>query len=235
MILGGNYSNNQIIRSADGGRTWRAVFDGNSVEGASDVAGLAFSFDFARDRTVYAWLQDAGLLRSTDGGLTWSLLTRDKEHYAQVLLNVPFPAGQLILGALEGRVLISSDGGQTWRDVGGNVPDTRMWSSALALGPQDTLYLGTDVGVYRTADGGQTWVPASTGLPARPGETKPPAVRALRFAGGHLYAALQQGGLYVSDDEGRTWRSTLTGQAAAPTPTGCPASLEGAHRDAAGA
>jgi photosystem II stability/assembly factor-like uncharacterized protein/DNA-binding beta-propeller fold protein YncE len=223
VLLGGNYSNNRIVRSADGGRTWRAVFDGDSVEGASDVVGLAFSFDFARDRTVYAWLQDAGLLRSTDAGLTWSLVTRDKEHYVQVLLAAPFPAGQLILGALEGRVLISRDGGQTWRDVGGNVPDARMWSSALALGLQDTLYLGTDVGVYRTEDGGQTWAPASAGLLVRPGETKPPAVRALRYAGGHLYAALQQGGLYVSDDGGRTWRSTLASQTAAPTPTVPPA------------
>jgi photosystem II stability/assembly factor-like uncharacterized protein len=217
VLLGGNYSNNQIIRSADGGRTWRAVFEGDSIEGASDVVGLAFSPDFARDRTVYAWLQDAGLLRSTDGGLTWSLVARDKDHFAQVLLAAPSPAGQLILGALEGSVLVSKDGGQTWHDVGGNVPDTRTWSSALAFGPQGTLYLGTDVGVYRTADGGQTWTSASAGLPARPGDTKPLAVRALRFAGGHLYAALQQGGLYVSDDGGRTWRSTLAGQTAAPT------------------
>jgi photosystem II stability/assembly factor-like uncharacterized protein len=218
VLLGGNYSNNQIIRSADGGRTWQAVFDGDSIEGASDVVGLAFSPDFARDRTVYAWLQDAGLLRSTDGGLTWSLVTRDKDHFAQVLLAAPSPAGQLILGALEGCVLISKDGGQTWRDVGGNVPDTRMWSSTLVWGPQGMLYLGTDVGVYRTADGGQTWMPASAGLPARPGDTRPPAVRALRFAGGHLYAALEQGGLYVSDDGGQTWRSTLAGQTAVPTP-----------------
>jgi photosystem II stability/assembly factor-like uncharacterized protein len=223
VVVGGDYTNNQIIRSADGGKTWQVVFDGASLEGTSDVVALAFSPDFASNGTLYAWLQYGGLLRSTDGGLSWSLAYNDQErrYYGQTLLVSP-TGDRLYLGALDGYVLVSKDNGQTWLEVGSNVPDTRVWSSALALSPEGVLFLGTDIGVYRTLDGGQTWTRASTGLALRQDGAAPQSVRALHFSGGHLYAALSQGGLFVSDDQGQTWRSTLTGQPTSsvqPSPT----------------
>jgi photosystem II stability/assembly factor-like uncharacterized protein len=207
LLVGGNYASKQLLRSIDKGKTWQIVFDGSTIEGASDVAAIAFSPNFASDKTVYAWLQYGGLIRSTDGGQTWSLVSNDKNDAVAQTLALSPDGRHLYLGALYGGLYVSADGGQTWQDLTGNIPDERTWSSALAFGSGNTLLLGTDIGVYRSLDGGQNWSHASAGLPLDPNQNKPAGVRAVAFSDPRLYAALTQGGLYVSDDQGQTWHS----------------------------
>jgi len=220
LLVGGSYRNNQILRSTDGGETWAAVFDAATldIEYASDVSVLAFSKGgLAGDGTAYAWLQEGGLLRSADGGLSWELVW-ESGHYAQTL--APAPTGdQLYLGALGGGILVSEDGGETWLDLTENIPGEHTWSSALTFGPNGALFLGTDQGIYRSLDGGENWAQASAGLPTRPTDGMLQSVRALRFHNGQLYAALVQGGLFVWDNLGETWDSTITGQPASPVET----------------
>lgn len=207
VLAGGNYNSKQILRSADGGQTWQVVFDGASLEGASDVGAIAISPNFSRDKTAYAWLQYAGLLRSTDAGQSWTLVPSDKNGaFAQTL--AVGPDDRLYMGALYGGLSVSDNGGQSWQDLTANIPDQRTWSSALAFGPDNSLFLGTDVGVYRSLDGGQSWSSASNGLPLDPAQGKPQSVRALAFSGPRLYTALTKGGVFVSEDQGASWRST---------------------------
>jgi photosystem II stability/assembly factor-like uncharacterized protein/DNA-binding beta-propeller fold protein YncE len=228
VVAGGDYTSNQIVRSSDGGQTWEIVFDADVVEGASDISALAFSPDFGADGKLYAWLQYGGLLHSADGGRSWSLVASDRvgEYYGQSL--VVSPAGnRLYLGTLNGHVLVSEDDGRGWVDLRQNIPDDRTWSTALTFSADDALFLGTDIGAYRSRDGGQTWDRISAGLPMRPDEGTPQAVRALRFSDNRLYAALAQGGLFVSDDLGESWRSTISGQAASPIQTPPPLPTSG--------
>ncbi len=227
LVIGGTYANNQILRSADRGETWETVFDAKSlnIEYASDITAIAFSPDFARDQMLYAWLQDGGLLRSDDGGFTW-ILVEKSDYYGQTLAVSP-EGDRLYLGALYGHVLVSEDGGRSWQDLRDEIPDDRVWSTALAFGPGDSIFLGTDRGVYRSLDGGRTWAGAGAGLPLRIEGDAPQGVRALAFHGGRLYAALAEGGLFVSDDQGSTWRDALTGRPATPietSPTATPSS-----------
>ncbi|RME44714.1 MAG: hypothetical protein D6796_11425, partial [Caldilineae bacterium] len=209
VLVGSSYHAPRLYRSADRGETWEVVFDGTSVEDSTDLSLIAFSPRFAEDGTVYAWLQYGGLLRSTDGGRTWAVALSDADvHvYGQSLLVMP--DGDVVMGALQKNVLRWREGESAWQNIGEGIPDYPTWGTALALAPDGSLLLGTDLGVYRTSDGGQTWVWSGAGLPPPPEGRNPPGVRALATAGGRVYATLTWGGVFVSEDGGQTWRSTL--------------------------
>jgi hypothetical protein len=60
-----------------------------------------------------------------------------------------------------GHVFESTDGGATFSDISGNLPDAPV-SSAILDG--SNLIVGTDTGVFEQAGGG-TWAPLGTGMP----------------------------------------------------------------------
>jgi photosystem II stability/assembly factor-like uncharacterized protein len=53
----------------------------------------------------------------------------------------------------------------TWSPAGNGIPDVPV--NAFAIDPRDSniLYAGTDIGVYRSTDGGASWLPFGTVLP----------------------------------------------------------------------
>ncbi len=223
VLAGGNYRQNQLFRSTDGGDTWQMVFDGAAIEGVGDISLLAFSPNFAKDGRAYAWLQDGGLLRSNNGGRSWTLVESDQAGYFAQAMAVSADGQKLYLGATGGYLLVSSDQGQSWTDLQAKIPGNRVWSSAIQLAPDGAIFLGTDIGVYRSLDGGQSWSEANRGLPLDPVQNTPAAVRAFGLAGDRLYVALTAGGVYVSTDRGQSWQSTATAAAPTlPTPTPSP-------------
>jgi uncharacterized repeat protein (TIGR01451 family) len=64
-----------------------------------------------------------------------------------------------------GHVFRTTNGGQTWTDVSGNLPDSPVNSLILDPSYANTLYAGTDVGPFVTHDGGATWAPLGSGFP----------------------------------------------------------------------
>jgi autotransporter-associated beta strand protein len=64
----------------------------------------------------------------------------------------------------QGRVFVTTDAGRTWTNITNNLPDTPTWK--LVLDPRDgTLYVGTDLGVYSSINGGTTWTQFGAGMP----------------------------------------------------------------------
>ncbi len=57
------------------------------------------------------------------------------------------------------------DGGTTWIDVSGNLPDVPVNSVILDPSYSNTLYVGTDVGPFVTNNGGANWTALGTGIP----------------------------------------------------------------------
>ncbi len=67
-----------------------------------------------------------------------------------------------------GHVFKTTNGGKTFTNITGNLPNVpHNW---IVLDPSlpDTLYVGTDVGPFITNDGGATWAPLGTGFPIVP-------------------------------------------------------------------
>ena len=64
------------------------------------------------------------------------------------------------------RIYRSTNLGDSWTDMTGNLPQT-LPISAIWIDPNrsETMILGTDLGCYRSDDGGQRWYPFNNGLP----------------------------------------------------------------------
>jgi uncharacterized protein (TIGR03437 family) len=64
-----------------------------------------------------------------------------------------------------GHVFVTENLGENWRDISGNLPDAPVTSIALDPFRANTLYIGSDLGVFQTADGGATWTRLGNGMP----------------------------------------------------------------------
>ena len=66
-------------------------------------------------------------------------------------------------GYVSSNVWKTIDGGQSWTDLGGTLPDAP--ARALAVHPRRTefVYAGTEVGVFASEDAGATWSPTNEG------------------------------------------------------------------------
>jgi uncharacterized repeat protein (TIGR01451 family) len=64
-----------------------------------------------------------------------------------------------------GHVFKTTDGGGTWTDISTELPDAPVNSVVLDPAFPDTLYAGTDIGVYVTTDGGGSWQRLGSAMP----------------------------------------------------------------------
>jgi len=67
--------------------------------------------------------------------------------------------------AVRGHVFRSRDGGGTWEDLSGNLPNIPVNDLVIDPDLAGTFYISTDAGVMFSGDGGVTWADLGTGLP----------------------------------------------------------------------
>lgn len=193
-------------------RTAKQLLQGNFVARLFDVV---FSPDYSNDQTIFSpsWTY---FLKSSDRGQHWQRsslkklpepLNRPTKYSIAVSPN--FASDKTIyLGSMQGNgkdaILKSTDGGQNFSVVG-NV-DHRM-ILYLAISPDfatdRTLYAGVRDLVYKSEDGGQTWQPASNGIPSTQEAIKL-AISPSYQVDQTVFAGTAKG-LFATRDGGKSW------------------------------
>lgn len=159
LINGGPESG--IVKSIDGGKTWRALTAGLPDEDKGRI-GLAISP--VDPDVVYATVELAhrkgGFFRSTNGGGTWEkrsdyLSGGTGPHYYQEIFASPHKRDRVF--QMDASLHVTEDGGTTFVPV--NERFKHGDNHALVFDPGDPEYLlvGSDGGLYETWDLGDTW------------------------------------------------------------------------------
>src|SRR5688572_161904 len=164
-----------VFKSIDGGKTWKKTLFRDEKTGAVDI-----SLDRKDPNLVYAAMWEAyrveyqmssggpgsGLFKSTDGGDTWTEITRSPGLPTGVVGRI----GVSISGADSNRVYAlvenekgglfsTDDGGKTWTLVNAdrNIRQRAFYYTHVVADPvaKDTVYM-LNVSGFRSTDGGKT-------------------------------------------------------------------------------
>ena len=146
-----------LYKSTDGGKTWDKIQNGLPK---GDLGRFAVALAPSDSKIVYAAVEsdkDKGLYRSDDGGASWKYLNKDfglvvRPFYFSRIVVDPRNPDVLIKAGLFAS--ISKDGGKTFKGLGDMHADLHdIW---IDIKDSDRFYAGTDGGLYRTWDGGNT-------------------------------------------------------------------------------
>jgi photosystem II stability/assembly factor-like uncharacterized protein len=165
-----------VFKSENGGKSWRRVLFQSDSAGAIDLA-----MDAADPGTLYASFWHAyrtpwklvsggsgsGIFRSTDGGETWTNITRNPGLPAGTLGNIGITVSPVnpkrlwaLIEADSGGVFRSDDAGATWTRTNSerNLRQRAWYYTRIFADTKDsgTVY-ALNTGFYRSTDGGKTF------------------------------------------------------------------------------
>lgn len=193
-----------VWRTEDGGASWTEANDGLLPPGRTYTQTI--EVDRAQRGRVLVGTED-GVYASTDGAASWHRVGGAGLEVLDLQQSRTEPDAWIAATYRNG-LLLSSDGGRTWRAG----PDALAEHSvhAVAIDPTDAdrmAAVGWGTGVYVTEDGGRTWTRRGGTLPVDDFyETVFDA-----NVPGRLWAATLEEGMYFSDDLGQTWTSAGLG------------------------
>src|SRR5712691_9429402 len=237
-----------LFRSHDGGTTWQelAGLRGHGTgprwqPGAGGMCLHTILLDPRNPRRLYTAISAAGAFRSDDGGDTWRAINRglhsqyipepaaEVGHCVHRLALHPSRPGVLFMQK-HWDVMRSDDGGDSWREVSGNLPTDFGFVIDVHAHEPETIYvvpiksdsehypLEGKLRVYRSKSGGNEWEALTKGLPQ-----SNCYVNVLRDA--MAVDSLDSCGVYFGTTGGQVYASANAGDSWAPIVRDLPAVL----------
>ena len=230
-----------LWKTSDGGSNWINISDKyfGSTIGAVAVAPSDETIVYAGEgeNTMRGNVSEGlgGMWRSDDGGKTWkSIGLKDGRHIIRIIIHPKNPdivwvavMGHLFGPNEERGVYKTTDGGKTWKRTLFINNQTGCSDLVMEPGNPSVFYAGTwrlirtpyslesggeGSGLWKSADGGETWINMATkkGLPKNTWGIVGVAVAPSNTD--KIYALIENkdGGLYMSADAGDTWTLTCS-------------------------
>ena len=231
-----------IYRSDDDGASWRLLtvpVPAGAVQMGFPLRVIRLTVDPSNPKEIYAGLEVGGVVRSLDGGETWTDISAGLMAYVEQdafksrigtdqdqegmmdshsLAISPARPGTVFLANRLG-LFCSPDKGDSWEwmDVGRFSPLT--YARDVIVSPHDpnTLYAALSVAalsdegsLYRSTDLGETWQRFDKGVSM---ESTLMNIGPSRSSPARVYCGARQGQIFGTEDGGATWRTL-------PLPTG---------------
>lgn len=177
------YGAQRLLRSDDRGDHWRAISPDLTTDPGPDRSGnvpfgtiTTIAESGSDPACIYVGTDDGLVQRTLDGGTTWTnicgpwpakwvsrvILSRHREGRAFVTLTgyrdddfAPY-------------VFCTDDHGATWRSIAANLPAQSVNVIREGIDDPDHLFVGTDLGVHASFDGGRSWHSLRGDLPTTP-------------------------------------------------------------------
>ncbi|MBI1254369.1 MAG: hypothetical protein GC196_08515 [Hyphomonas sp.] len=159
-----------MLRSVDGGETWKVI-------DLRDKAGMILDVKFSGADTGLVCAATASdvsqanalMLRTTDGGETWSEVYRSARLFENCW-KMSFPTPDVGYATVQNyeegksqRIFIkTTDGGKSWTELP-LVDDAAVRQFGVGFVDVNTGWIGTTTTGYTTTDGGATWTPTEMG------------------------------------------------------------------------
>jgi photosystem II stability/assembly factor-like uncharacterized protein len=230
-------NNGGVWKTDDYGRTWKPIFDEAPTGSVGDIAVSPSHPEVIYVGTGEGLHRPDlsvgdGIFKSTDGGKTWKHVgLADVQQVGRLIVHPTNPDIVFVAGLghpygpnEERGVFRTTDGGRTWQKVlyinhntgaiqvefdptNPQIIFADMWEHRE--GPwENGNFSGTNSGLYKSTDGGDTWRRLTPGLPAagqglgRIGVGMAPSDPKRMYA---TVDARENGGIYRSDDAGESW------------------------------
>jgi photosystem II stability/assembly factor-like uncharacterized protein len=177
------FGTNRVYLSRTSGNTWTDVVGHplNTSNANEVVTALAFGPEItARLPGIYAGTDQGEVFVDLHGGADGfpnrsSGLPGPGHRINGIAVSPtnPLDAYAAVGGQGAGHLFHTTDGGQHWTDVSGNLPNFSTYSvvvdpRTLPSFPTGRIFVGTEVGVYESVDGGKSWQRLGQGLPNVP-------------------------------------------------------------------
>ncbi|MEK7646944.1 MAG: hypothetical protein AAB378_01045 [Patescibacteria group bacterium] len=151
---------------------------------------------------------DGGFYESSDGGSSWRTVYRFKEGLLRLVSNPVMP-GNLWVVTSKGNLYITYDSGRSWRDLSGGLNKLYNASKIESLifdNQSGVLYLGSNYGLSRSYDRGESWQNVPIALPP---EALPVTAIATDSRNSNKIAVSVQNEIFMSEDGGVDWMGII--------------------------
>jgi photosystem II stability/assembly factor-like uncharacterized protein len=159
-----------VYRSTNAAASWAATNGGASLDGNLP---LSMAVAPTSKDTVFVGTASGGssrphLYRTTNAGTSWTNVTGTLPNRYPLDIAIDPRDARIVYVTFGGydttRLAKSTDGGITWRHIGDPLPNVP--TNAVVIDPfmPDHIYVGDDLGVFLSTDGGVSWMSYSDGL-----------------------------------------------------------------------
>jgi photosystem II stability/assembly factor-like uncharacterized protein len=230
-----------LFRTTDGGQSWQEVpglrghGSGSAWQpGAGGLCLHTIVLDPSNQRRMFVAISAAGAFRTDDGGASWRPINRGlrsegiPDPDAEVghcvhRIAMHHSRPQVLFMQKHWDVMRTDDGGESWREISGNLPTDFGFAIDVHAHEPETIYvvpITSDslhyppegkLRVFRSRTGGNEWEALTNGLPQRDCYVNvlrdAMAVDSLDRCG--VYFGTTGGQVYCSADGGDSWKALV--------------------------